>query len=159
MFVRSPGCVFCFRRGFFDDIKDMWYEDYPHDALLWRYAMLTDSLYMVCTPLIYYRRHEDTATGHENRTAQSKIQSMGYYTEALDRLEKYIKAHPECAEGEKAYKKDYIKKCRAWCQLRTEFLKTRKLNLWRKLGRYMDYYFNPKSYFADLYMAFRDKNK
>ncbi len=159
MFVRSPGCVFCFRKSHFDDIKDDWYKDYPHDALLWRYALLKDSLYMVYEPLIYYRRHDATATGREVRTAQTKITSMTYYLEAIKRLKKYVKKHPEYVSGDKEYKNEYIKKCREWASIRRLYLKTGKTALWAKLWSYRDYYFNTKSYLADLYMANKKKRR
>ena len=153
MFIRSPGCVFCFRRTHFDDIKDMWYKEYPHDALLWRYALLKDSLYMVYEPLIYYRRHEATATGREKRSAQTKIVSMTYYLEALRLIRRYLKKHPEYVAGDKAYKLEYIKKTREWASIRRLYLKTGKTALWAKLLKYKDQYFNMKSYLADFYMA------
>ena len=153
MFVRSPGCVFCFRKSHFDDIKDMWYKDYPHDALLWRYALLKDSLYMLYEPLIYYRRHDATATGREKRSAQTKIEGMTYYLEAIKRLKRYIKNHPEHVSGDKAFKLDLIKKSREWASIRRLYLKTAKTGLWVKLLKYKDQYFNIKSYLADFYMA------
>lgn len=34
-----------------------------YDALLWKYAVLTDSLYLLNRQLIYYRRHDHVITG------------------------------------------------------------------------------------------------
>ncbi|MBQ7594547.1 MAG: glycosyltransferase [Synergistaceae bacterium] len=51
-----PGCTFCFRRELLDcfnvmDIPDLW-----HDALLWKYAIVRDGLFMINRQLIYYVR-------------------------------------------------------------------------------------------------------
>ena len=42
LLVDSPGCTHCFRRSLFDMARPYWFDRYPHDALLWRTASMTD---------------------------------------------------------------------------------------------------------------------
>ncbi|MBQ7733224.1 MAG: hypothetical protein IJT58_04315 [Synergistaceae bacterium] len=58
-----PGCTYCFRSELLDkfDIFDI--ENSAHDGMLWKYAIISDSLYLINRQLIYYRRHDHTTTG------------------------------------------------------------------------------------------------
>lgn len=155
MFIYGPGCAFCFRRSFFDSAKTMWYEDYPHDAVLWRAAAITDSLYFYKQPLFYYRRHAETATGHDKKTAENKITAMGYYDKAVKSLEKYA---IENNVDNIAYKQQLINNEKNWIYHRIKWLKNKEILSYIKLLRYIGYYYNFKSYVADFIMAFNKKD-
>ncbi|MBQ7154364.1 MAG: glycosyltransferase [Synergistaceae bacterium] len=58
-----PGCTFCFRRKLLDKFSVMDIDDALHDAMLWKYAITSDSLYLLNRKLIYWRRHARAATG------------------------------------------------------------------------------------------------
>lgn len=56
----------------FEFVKPFWYEGYPHDALLWRYAIITESLYYIPVRTIYWRRHTGAATARKVKTVDEK---------------------------------------------------------------------------------------
>ena len=58
-----PGCVYCFRAELLKKFDVYAPDTLLYDALLWKYAVLTDTLYLLNRQLIYYRRHEHVATG------------------------------------------------------------------------------------------------
>ena len=58
-----PGCVFCFRAELLKKFDVYAPDTMLYDALLWKYAVLTDSLYLLNRQLIYYRRHDHVITG------------------------------------------------------------------------------------------------
>ena len=60
-----PGCTFCFRRRLLDKFKVMDVDSLLHDSMLWKYAITSDSLYLLNRRLIFWRRHENAATGVE----------------------------------------------------------------------------------------------
>ncbi len=153
MFVYRPGCTYCFRRVLFEKAQRYWFEGYPHDALLWRYANVTETLYIYFEPLIFYRRHNETATGNEKKTVMSKINSMNYYLKAVDS----IKVIADSVSDRTGKKMKYVAGCKEWAALRLKFLKNGKLSLWFCLGLYMPYYYNTRSYFADLIMSLQFK--
>ncbi|PEH49526.1 glycosyltransferase [Enterococcus faecium] len=63
--VRYPGCTYAFRSSFFHKIKPFWSEEMPHDALLWWYGNLTETLAIYTDPLISYRRHSNNVSGNK----------------------------------------------------------------------------------------------
>ena len=58
-----PGCVYCFRAELLKKFNVFAPEGMLYDALLWKCAILSDSLYLLNRQLIYYRRHEHVSTG------------------------------------------------------------------------------------------------
>ena len=58
-----PGCVYCFRAELLKKFNVLAPEGMLYDALLWKCAILSDSLYLLNRQLIYYRRHEHVSTG------------------------------------------------------------------------------------------------
>ncbi len=58
-----PGCTFCFRHKLLEKFSVMDFDDALHDAMLWKYAIVSDSLYLLNRQLMYWRRHEHVATG------------------------------------------------------------------------------------------------
>ena len=58
-----PGCAYCFRRELLDKFNVMDIDAAIHDAMLWGYAVASDSLYLLTRQLIFWRRHENTVTG------------------------------------------------------------------------------------------------
>jgi len=148
MYVYRPGCTYCFRKSLYDTARKYWFEGCPHDALMWRYANIIETLYIYSEPLIFYRRHSETATGNEKKTVASKLESMSCYLKAIDSLKDVAS---DTVNGT-LNKTQYRAKCREWAALRIEFLRSWKFILWLRLGLYISYYYNIKSYFADLIM-------
>ena len=58
-----PGCTFCFRHRLLEKFGVMDIENHLHDSMLWKYAIASDSLYLLNRQLIFWRRHEGVATG------------------------------------------------------------------------------------------------
>ena len=58
-----PGCTFCFRRKLLEKFSVMDIDYALHDAMLWQYAIASDSLYLLNRRLMFWRRHEKAATG------------------------------------------------------------------------------------------------
>ena len=60
--VMRPGCTYCVRKSLTNQI---WREDLPsapHDAILWGYAAIDDSLYLFNRKTIQFRRHSESAS-------------------------------------------------------------------------------------------------
>ena len=94
LFVDYPGCVYCFTKWFYEQIKEYRFEGYPHDALLFRMGRLTEKAYYYDFPGIVWRRHLHNATGkpvRENKKMQSDIV---YYVNCLELMKKWCDEHP-----------------------------------------------------------------
>ena len=61
-FVLRPGCTYCARKNLIDELWDRDNANAPHDAMLWAYAAIDDSLYLLNKKTIQYRRHSDSAS-------------------------------------------------------------------------------------------------
>ena len=66
-----PGCTFCFRREILSRFSVMDIPERLHDSMLWKYAVVSDGLYLINRQLILYRRHGSNATNQFNRTPPS----------------------------------------------------------------------------------------
>ena len=145
--VRCPGCVYCFRRDLLHCYVKYSWNEYPHDAFLWRTALLLDGLYYVDFVSILYRRHNHTATGHEKRTVDYKLDTLQYYNKVIDLALDFLKEE-DVPFREK--KKLILYKCNRWCNLRIDLLKQRRLISGVKLLRYIAYYSHKRTYVFDI---------
>ena len=71
-----PGCTFCFRREILERFNVIDIPERPHDSMLWKYAIVSDSLYLICRQLILYRRHDANATNQFSRIPPNITQRL-----------------------------------------------------------------------------------
>lgn len=150
LFVKRPGCVYAIRKRVVDYIKEYAFDNYPHDAFVWRVAMLLDGLYIYNRMTIRYRRHEQTATGRDKKTGIYKLNSLTYYQKVLKSMIRFVNSETDVQEKEEKLK--YIKAAEQWCVYREKALKNADVIAWLKLMKYHKYYYNKKSWFADFLM-------
>ena len=70
--IMRPGCTFCVRRHFLDKLWTNDLVNYPHDAMIWAYAVVYDGLFMLKRKTLEYRRHSDSAAAPEKRLCCSR---------------------------------------------------------------------------------------
>lgn len=150
LFVKRPGCVYGIRRSIVDYIPKYGFDNYPHDAFVWRTAMLLDGLYIYERMTIRYRRHEQTATGRDKKSGVSKMETMAYYSKVVESMLRFVETEKNVADRKE--KRNYILEAKQWCQRRTRALEHADVVAWLGLARYLKYYFNRKSWLADLWM-------
>lgn len=59
---QRPGCVYCFRHELIDKFNVMDLENHFHDEMIFRYAIVSDSLWLLNRKLVRWRRHGGNAT-------------------------------------------------------------------------------------------------
>lgn len=86
-----PGCTFCFRREILERFSVMDIPERAHDSMLWKYAIISDGLYLLNKQLILYRRHDNNATtqfGYAPLTLKQRIESseseINFYSRFLE---------------------------------------------------------------------------
>lgn len=93
---QRPGCTFCLRRELLDKFSVMDCNDDFHDEMLWRFAITSDSLYLLNRKLIYWRRHSENATVASrtkdqylniSQKIQRFIHKMNVYQKFIDKAE------------------------------------------------------------------------
>lgn len=87
-----PGCTYCFRRELLDKFKVMDIEDQIHDSMIWKYAITSNSLYLLNRLLILYRRHGDNATNQFHRTPPNITQRIANIDEESEMYMRFINA-------------------------------------------------------------------
>ena len=80
-YIVRPGCTYCFRKTFFNRIKSQWNTDFAHDAILWRFVILSHSIGILNYKLIDFRRHGNNATSYVKRSRESEIKVFEEYLE------------------------------------------------------------------------------
>lgn len=68
-----PGCVFCFRKTLYETLRPFDLDEYPHDSMLWKAAMLLDGAYLLNRRLIKYRLHDESADSEQKSTLAHRI--------------------------------------------------------------------------------------
>lgn len=71
-----PGCTFCFRRKILERFSVMDISTRFHDSMLWKYAVISDGLYLINRQLIQFRRHEANTTNQFSRIPPSITQRI-----------------------------------------------------------------------------------
>lgn len=69
--VARPGCTYCCTKPLVEEMLGRDDLNVPHDAMLWGYAVLNESIYLYNRKTIIYRRHSDSATAPKNRFSGS----------------------------------------------------------------------------------------
>ena len=148
-YIARPGCTYCFRKRFFDEIKEDWDTTLAHDAILWRYARMHKTLAVVQEPLIDFRRHGDNATTVKTRTREGRIRTFDEY------LYFHRIALQECTSPRE---KKILEKGIRFLEKRKEMFTERKLLLIAELALcYGKYYMSVSGIAGDLYFLLKDK--
>jgi len=146
--ILYPGCTYCFRKKFFDDIKGAWTNKMPHDALIYQAAWLSDSGYICKAVLHFFRRHGDSVTTLSKPDFSKDNR--------IERLERRNHVYEFLMMKTSGY--DWIKDAenyRKWLCLRIQLLKNRKLINILRLLKYRKYYSSLKTWGMDCVVALR----
>ena len=153
--VSYPGCVYCFRKSFYNQISSWWKVDYPHDAMLWRYGMLCDALYGINEPLIKWRKHRESTFAKESRlgkTRTKKIEWIRYANSFANDMIDFSQKNKVSIENIEC-----ISVFKTWLEKRYKFLNDRQLSMGIKLLPDLNMYHSLKRYMGDWYLLIMNK--
>ena len=155
MYVLRPGCTYALRAGLWKRCDEFWSENIPHDAMLWRQALLEDGLYTIDLPLIQWRRYNtNTSNPYRSKDKYQNVDIMLYHN-ILDgvikddivyasRLLAYIEKHQEISWGEKL---DIVKNCFAYQKaLEKAFEKKSLIDMGIIFLKYRKYFYAFRTY-------------
>lgn len=155
--IRYPGCTYCARKCLIDRSKLYWEDDFPHDALLWRMAMFSETLYSYNKSLIKWRRHNDssyTLESIKSKTFSSKRKWLIYAQRVIKSLIKYVE-NEKCANSDN--KISILNKNMQWLICRASFYDTKNVFTGIKLLKYRKNYMKFKQYLGDWYLIYFQK--
>ncbi|MGM9958611.1 MAG: glycosyltransferase [Erysipelotrichaceae bacterium] len=146
-YINRPGCTFCFKRLFYESIKNEWDTRFAHDAILWRFARMDNALGLLHCSLIDFRRHGDNVTSTDKRTKESSLQTFDDYIYFHETGLKRVKSEED---------KEKLKMGIDFLELRKEFYKTANFPIWIKLVyKYHSFYNSFKGCLRDLYIVYK----
>lgn len=140
-YVTRPGSTYCFRKTFFNEIKNRWNVNLAHDCNLWYFASARGEMALYHYATMIFRRHGDNASTERLNTVAKRYQTA--------EMAKDINAFflGEVSSEKVIVLKDII----AFCDLRMKYLNNRRILDWCKLFfKYRGYYFTTKGCVADL---------
>ena len=153
LYTELPGCVFCVRASFWKRIIKHWNGIFSHDGISWAAAKLCGSLYILDTPVIYWRKHYNSAytiTSRDVKTNNNRVKWLENFQKNLDCLKK-IAEDLELPE-EKCFQ---IERNERFFQLRIKMLKSHNPFMLFKLLKYLDCYNKKKQFLLEVYLSLR----
>lgn len=146
---KYPGCVYSFRKSLFSSIVKYWNNDLPHDQQLWIFSNLRDTLYLYNKPLIFYRRHDETATGRDDLSRKTKLRNIQYEYQGLLSINLYAKNNEVDIR-----KKKLIEEANEYISKRINFFKNGTPANFFRTSKYLSFYFSKKTFVGDAIVIF-----
>ncbi len=149
-FVPYPGCTFCIRKSFVDDIKKYWNDSFPHDAFFWRFALLRKTLFSLNINLIDWRIHNDSSFSVEktlNKNVDKKLKWIEYAEVAIASLQDYLNEND--INDDNLY--NVLDRNKEWLDLRKRLFTYKDVKTWFRMFRYLKYYPKRRQYIYDFY--------
>lgn len=157
MLNKLPGCTFCIRKEIAQLCKKYWEKGYPHDALIWRLGLFSDSLYIYAKDLIDWRKHGTSAFAREAKNMKNK-ESKYDWIETSARMnttiQRFINEYPVPRKDEK---QNLLAKTAYYLLLRKKLYNTENPLFAIRLARYWNLYPRYRQYLADWYLVYVKK--
>ena len=152
LFTNFPGCVYCVRRTFWEEIIQYWNGVFSHDAICWAVAKLQKSAYVLERPVIYWRRHYDSTYTVTSRKLKNRETRIEWLKTAQDNIECLKKISAALNLDNLATEK--INMYSEFNRLRIEMLEKHKIvNVVKLIGK-IDCFNNKKQLLLEIYLAF-----
>ena len=146
IYILRPGCTYCIRKSFYEQMKSFWNIRDPHDANLWRVAVLSGKLWILDKPLIRFRRHSGSASGKIESGLKAHIVAVDEYKESCDYY-----MNQSIFQIDERTRKVLEKEERWYCE-RISMLTYRQIWKWPGIVfNYYPYYSSILGAFGDLY--------
>lgn len=120
MYIRHPGCSYCVRGSFAKRVLPFWESSYPHDATLWRYAVLEGGAAVVNERLVRFRRHGGNASDRKRQTRADRIADVDYYIDFIENACRFAENEDRCGNDACSI----LASCADWLDARRKLLST-----------------------------------
>jgi len=120
MYIRHPGCSYCVRGSFVKRVLPFWEATYPHDAVLWRYAVLENGAAVLNERLVRFRRHDGNASDRKKQTKADRMLDVDYYIDFVEHAMRFAEADESCGPESLLL----LRSCGEWLDARKRLLET-----------------------------------
>lgn len=155
--INYPGCTFCIKKEFLQQMVDFWDETFPHDATILRFANMMDGFYSTDARLILWRKYAESSFSRELKARKNKDEKMewiNYAKTMISQLEKFINT-VSVSDGQQKGK--LLDKNRKWILLREKLFLTHKKIYILELLQYFDCYPYKVMFFSDILIAIKGR--
>ena len=148
-----PGCVYCVRRSFWNRVSKHWNGTLAHDRLCWAPARESGSLYILEMPVIYWRRHENSATTISHKS----MKKNEYRCEAIEEERRDLDCLKEVMDdlGAEDSFYDRLIRYREFYDIRIDMLRCHNPLKAFPLLKYIDCYDRKKQFLLEIYLSMR----
>lgn len=153
LYIRRPGCSYCVRKTFAEEVAHHWNPAWPHDATLWRFAAAKGTLALLDDALIRFRRHSSNASDRKPISNSSRIAEIRYSIEMLDAICRFEcgprMLHPKSVS--------FIESALPWFEARLEFLTKRSLKGLAAMAANHELYISNRGFLVDIILGLNSK--
>lgn len=149
IYIQRPGCSFCVRKSFIDEIELYWPDDWAHDVILWTLSEVKGSLYLYNRRLMRFRRHAGNASARKKITRLSRIEDLSYQIDKVQRMKRFGDEQGYLTEE----KRQSLEGTCAWLEARRAYLNSGSLAALTKILVGRDYYRSSKGLPVDLFLG------
>lgn len=149
MSVPRPGCTYCVRKSFTQRILPYWKDSYPHDATLWRLALLESGVGLLNKRLVRFRRHAGNASEQRGRTRIIRLNDIDYYIDFIEQAKGYVANEPRCPSATA----ELLDECSLWLDSRKQLLLTGRLSDAVRCFGYRRFYNTGRALVLDMLLA------
>ena len=145
-----PGCSMAFKKRILPYIDKVWFEECPHDLVLWAVGIAKRDAYIVNQRLIYYRRHKNSGAPSNKKTKTVRTGLMEIY---IKLAQNFLDCKQEISLSSSSVEK--ISKMKNFYLLRKSAIEQRTFRGLFGLLYYWKMYPKSTSWFADVISAYR----
>ena len=146
-----PGCCFCVRKSFFNQIKQYWFPELGHDAFYTYFSKLTDSFAVFNDHVIEWRHHAGSTSRPRGRQKSTRLKEINGYLKVICALKSYLDKNTVKNKEQKTF---ILDKMESWCNLRKNFLESGNAFKGLRLFAYRKYYERNRAILTDWIYAF-----
>lgn len=153
LYIRRPGCSYCVRKTFAEEVAPHWNPAWPHDATLWRFAAAKGTLALLDDTLIRFRRHGGNASDRKPISNSSRVADLRYCIEMLDAIRDF-----QCKSGMlHPASVSFIESALPWFEARLEFLARRSLKALAAMTAHHELYISNRGFLVDIILGLNPK--
>jgi len=151
IYVTRPGCAYCIRKTFANEIEPFWKESWAHDAMLWELSQVKGTLALYDKRLVKFRRHATNASARKKMAREDRVHDV---EDLIDRVRLMKRFGLEKKTLEKADEL-LLDDINSWLNFRISFLKSRGLREFSSILRHRSFYATWKGLLVDVVLACR----
>lgn len=150
VYVLRPGCAYCVRKSFVDEVRPYWNDSWAHDTVLWELAEAKGTLALYDKRLVKFRRHSDNASARKRLTRESRVGDIEDLADRADLLRSFALNSGTLTQKDARL----LNEIDNWLEARIRLLTKRSLRAFKLVFEGRKHYATSNGLPVDLLLAF-----